>query len=160
MIRQASLTEVPEIIDKLMPGSDNDAHWTVGFYPDEALLVEHVKNGSLYVLDDGQILGAAVLNTDCIEDYDSIPWESPGPAYFIHLFASFCRGSGNGRKLLEGLKEEAKKLGAGCLRLDTIDGNEAAMRFYRSCGFKDLGRFKLDYDATEIEDFEVFEYGL
>jgi ribosomal protein S18 acetylase RimI-like enzyme len=46
------------------------------------------------------------------------------------------RRAGVGRKLLEAMLHELEGLGAPCIVLSTMIGNEAAQRLFRACGFR------------------------
>ena len=49
-----------------------------------------------------------------------------------------ARGLGAGRLLLQRLVEDARQLGLGCLRLESLKALEAAHGLYRSVGFVDI----------------------
>lgn len=58
--------------------------------------------------------------------------------------AETVRGQGIGRRLLEALEAEARKLGLTSLRLDTNRALQAAIRLYRSAGFHQIAPFNAD----------------
>ncbi len=55
------------------------------------------------------------------------------------------RGQGVGKALLERVEEEALKLGANMIRLDTF--NWQGRDFYRSLGYEEVGSYKNDLDG-------------
>lgn len=57
-----------------------------------------------------------------------------------------CRNQGLGRALLQTAVERLRASGAKRLFLEVADGNEAALRLYRSCGAAPVGRRQGYYD--------------
>ena len=57
-----------------------------------------------------------------------------------------CRNKGLGRVLLHTAVDRLRASGAKRLFLEVADGNEAALRLYRSCGAAPVGRRKAYYD--------------
>ena len=57
-----------------------------------------------------------------------------------------CRNQGLGRALLQTAVERLRGSGAKRLFLEVADGNEAALRLYRSCGAAPVGRRQGYYD--------------
>src|SRR4051794_7642075 len=51
------------------------------------------------------------------------------------------RGEGLGRRVLEALETEARKMGFGRLRLDTGERQTAAIALYRSAGYRAIGAY-------------------
>ena len=52
------------------------------------------------------------------------------------------RGKGVGKKLAEAVIEEARRLGYGRMRLDTVSGMKEANNMYRSLGFTEIGPYR------------------
>jgi ribosomal protein S18 acetylase RimI-like enzyme len=64
-------------------------------------------------------------------------WTGADDAHLEDLFVSAdARGSGLGRELVEAAFERARERGAARILLDTNESNEAALRLYRSAGFR------------------------
>jgi ribosomal protein S18 acetylase RimI-like enzyme len=64
-------------------------------------------------------------------------WTGVDDAHLEDLFVSTnARGSGVGRELVEAALERARARGAARVLLDTNESNEAALRLYRSVGFR------------------------
>jgi N-acetylglutamate synthase-like GNAT family acetyltransferase len=53
------------------------------------------------------------------------------------------RGRGVGRRLLERVIDEAKKLGISCLSVKPVARNEEAVAFFYEAGFRILGHIQL-----------------
>jgi ribosomal protein S18 acetylase RimI-like enzyme len=64
-------------------------------------------------------------------------WTGADDAHLEDLFVSAAaRGSGVGRELVEAAFDRARTRGAARMLLDTNESNEAALRLYRSMGFR------------------------
>lgn len=59
------------------------------------------------------------------------------------------RGRGVGRRLLQGLKEEARHKGAHAMTLEVRVSNKAALKLYKDCGFTIEGVRKKYYQNKE-----------
>lgn len=66
------------------------------------------------------------------------------------------RGSGVGRKLVEAIIAEARRLGYSCIRGDTVPSMQVAQALYASLGFKEIGPY---YD-NPIEGAKFIELEL
>ena len=66
------------------------------------------------------------------------------------------RGLGLGRKLVEVLIDESRRIGYGAMRLDTIETMQEAIALYRSLGFFRINRY---YDSP-IENTEYYQLNL
>jgi [ribosomal protein S18]-alanine N-acetyltransferase len=69
-----------------------------------------------------------------------------------------CRNQGLGRVLLHAAVDRLRASGARRLYLEVADGNEAALRLYRSCGAVPVGRRKAYYD--DGADAAIFSLAL
>ena len=73
----------------------------------------------------------------------------PGVCEMKRLFVyDRFKGRGIGRGLCTALIEEARKLGYGSMRLDTLGRMVAAMGLYESLGFKEIGPYRFNPDPT------------
>ena len=52
------------------------------------------------------------------------------------------RGSGVGRRLIAAIIEEARGIGYGCMRLDTMPKMDSAQKLYASFGFRDIEAYR------------------
>jgi [ribosomal protein S18]-alanine N-acetyltransferase len=67
-----------------------------------------------------------------------------------------CRNRGLGRVLLQTAVDRLRASGAKRLFLEVADGNEAALRLYRSCGAAPVGRRKAYYgDGADAAIFSL-----
>jgi len=66
------------------------------------------------------------------------------------------RGGGVGQRLVDALLEEAKRLGYGRMRLDTLPYMGAAVALYRAYGFRDIP----PYNDSPVEDTLFLELDL
>lgn len=72
--------------------------------------------------------------------------------------APACRHTGLGRALLEAAIAALRESGAKCLFLEVEEGNEAALRLYRSLGAKAVGRRARYYESGA--DAAIFSLAL
>jgi putative acetyltransferase len=81
----------------------------------------------------------------------------PGVCEMKRLYvAADARGLGLGQKLCERLLAEARRLGYGVMRLDTLGRLEAAIGVYRRLGFRACA----DYNGNPIPGVQFFELDL
>jgi len=70
-----------------------------------------------------------------------------------------CRGKGIGRKLAETSLNEARILGYGYVRLDTLSFMDGALDLYRSLGFYDISPYR-DISASLKQHIRFLEFKL
>lgn len=112
-------------------------------YPNAADIAADILAGDLVVAeDDGKLLCAFAVNTDCEEEYAACPWKYPDePFIVVHRLAvspAFQR-QGIARAAMEYVEKTAKEKGIKTIRLDTFCGNPAGAALYESLGFKTIG---------------------
>ncbi len=154
-----------EIIDA-MDGAPSHAQWKRGGYPTDAFLQTKAALGELWVAEKaGVMVGAMVLNSECNPGYAQANWQvkcEPHEVMAIHtLGVSPCmQGQGVGKAMVQYAITYARRLGCKSVRLDVIDTNPAAGKFYACQGFHLLGRFRLDYPGAVCTDFDLYELKL
>ena len=111
------------------------------------------------------ILGAFVLDGEANPAYGRVAWPSgaaAADAAVLHLVTSApeARGRGVGRLLVTDAARVARERGRAALRLDVFANNLPAFALYRSCGFVDLGVFRMDFDGDVSADAHLMELDL
>lgn len=96
-------------------------------------LTAGLHDGNIFAMvfvDDQRIVGAAILSQ-----------EADGVANLIsfYLLPEFI-GQGHGHAFYDGIERELKRLGISKCRLDVMERNKTAIRFYEAHGFTDTGR--------------------
>jgi ribosomal protein S18 acetylase RimI-like enzyme len=66
-----------------------------------------------------------------------------------------ARGRGLGRALVGKCLGEARRLGYGIMRLDTLADMKAAQRLYGECGFREIGNYNASPDTYHQRFFEL-----
>jgi len=65
------------------------------------------------------------------------------------LLSPDTRGSGIGRKVVDALTHAARAQGASEIQLNVVEQNESAHRFWATCGFTEVGRWRQRLGARE-----------
>ncbi|GAA4262361.1 GNAT family N-acetyltransferase [Dactylosporangium darangshiense] len=82
----------------------------------------------------------ALLDEQPVGMASGVPADEPGVVELISMWVSPpARGRGVGDRLIQGVEEWARQGQAKVLRLSVMQGNEAAERLYRRCGFVGTG---------------------
>lgn len=139
--------------------------WTKGVYPLLSDLQEAAENGWLYIAvqEDGEIIGAVVVNDRQGQGYSDVDWPvSTDAVAVVHLLASkpSLHGQGIGRKLLEQARKAALEMNADVIRLDTLPYNTPARHLYESVGFLCCGELEIYYPSSGKVPFAMYEYDL
>lgn len=118
-----------------------------------------INNSRLYVLTDGQeIVSACALLENCAGS-DEIEWhETDCRALYLNRFGvnrNFLR-RGIGARMLENMKETARRAGARYLRLFVVDINKPAIELYLKSGFE---KAKGEYYQKIDDNTTLREYG-
>lgn len=154
-----------EIIDA-MDLSSSHAQWHRGGYPTDDFLQTKAALGELWVAEQEQsIVAAMILNAEYNPGYAQAQWQvkcEPHEVMAIHTLGVSPRvqGQGVGKAMVRQAIDVARKKGCKSVRLDVIDTNPAAGRFYARLGFIFHGRFELDYPGAVCTNFDLYELPL
>lgn len=181
-VRPATVGDLPAVEDLYarvsvaMRGTPYDCTWELGVHPTREGLRESALAGDLFVAvgEDNDpplpagapaVLGAFVLNGEANPAYGRVAWPSGAAAAdvaVLHLVTSApeARGRGVGRLLVTDAARAARSRGRVALRLDVFANNLPAFALYRSCGFVDLGVFRMDFDGDVSADAHLMELDL
>lgn len=110
--------------------------------PDVLCLIGSVAN------DSGGVVGGLLIARKAADEAELLTL-GVAPA---------CRHTGLGRALLEAAIAALRESGAKCLFLEVEEGNEAALRLYRSLGAKAVGRRARYYESGA--DAAIFSLAL
>ena len=161
---QAVIEFYHDLIDKIKDRPSRPC-WEKDVYPLLSDIQEAAENGWLYIAvqEDGQIIGAVVVNDRQGQGYSDAHWSIPtDAAAVVHLLASApgLHGQGIGRKLLEQAREAALDMNADVIRLDTLPHNVPSRHLYESFGFRYCGDLDLFYPDVGTRPFSMYEYDL
>lgn len=148
---------------------EHDAYgpcWSIGIYPTESDLLEHLDAGDAYLaLDDGRAVGGMVLTRTEDPAYLGIDWPSGAigdGVSVIHLLCAHpkARGLGIGRTLVREAERLARVWGKRAIHLDVVPGNLAASRIYLQEGFALVCHHIVHYEDLGDTALEMYELAL
>lgn len=172
MFRHAMEGELEKIIqfyDKAIErnqASEFNVRWQKNVHPSHSLIQSSLKQEELLVLEEnGDILGACILNHVYHKDYQQISWgieANDNEIGVIHVFATSPKHfrKGIGTKMLRNILEYAVKKNMRTIRLDVFKSNTPAIALYKHVGFECRGELYMDVPNIGEELFEFYEYVL
>ena len=140
--------------------------WIYGKHPTDAMLKDYLKQGALYLLEEGDRIAAAMALTPFQgESYRDLAWSqnlADDEAAVVHILcvSPAYRGRGLGRRMAEESLALARAAGKQAVRLDALADNPPAHRVYLDCGFRPVGKKHLYFSNTGWADFVFFEHPL
>lgn len=150
-IRKAISSDVPcvsAIYDTIHTGEEaglTTIGWVRGVYPTEKTAWAALERDDLFVLEEnGQILGAAIINQSQCDGYESAAWENPAQESEIMVLhtlviAPDAARRGYGRMFVGFYEKYARQNGCRFLRMDTNVRNIRARAMYEKLGYKEIG---------------------
>lgn len=155
MIRKATIEDVSAIATLYNDAIDyEDSHekytsWQKGIYPTADTARLGIKNDSLYVLEGGgKLLAAVILDNRQPPEYRNIKWSidaKRNEVLVIHTLCVHpdCSGLGVGSAIVDFAKELAKKTQCLAIRLNTTSRNTLAIRLYEKNEFNIVSKQKI-----------------
>ena len=147
-----------------MEGSPYHPMWKKDIYPSDDMLRDALEKSELYVLEcKNTIIGAMIMNSECIDSYNNVPWQIQAPPEKVTIIHAFgvtpaMHGKGCAKVMIENALEIAKNSGMAAVRLDALSHNIPAQKFYSKAGFKHISTLKMYYEDTGWKDFLAYEY--
>lgn len=141
----------------------NYPKWVYKVYPSEESVRAMTALGTQYIcLENGEIAGAFVLNTDPEGAYENGHWkkELPAGSYMVlHAVAvrPDLQGNGRGDEIVRYCIALAKSEGFRGFRLDIVPTNTPARKLYEKHGFTFAGEADLERGIAAIPVFSLFE---
>ncbi|WP_047375710.1 GNAT family N-acetyltransferase [Exiguobacterium sp. ZOR0005] len=128
-------------------------------YPNRAYFEDCIKEGSVYVMKDGeQLLGIVVLDEWQSSEWNEIEWQGDKPLVIHSLMVHPSQqGKGIGNLVLHASERLAKLQGYNSIRLDSFSGNETACNFYQRHGYVERGSVHFDSKPKGHERYICFE---
>ena len=150
MIRPATeedLKAVEKIYDALHDAEERgeiSVGWIRGIYPTGKTAADSLKRGDLFVLEEGSVLGAGIINQIQVDSYKNGAWEYEAEdkdVCVLHtlVISPEAGGKGYGKQFVKYYEDYAAKHGCHELRLDTNERNTRAREMYRKLGYKEVG---------------------
>lgn len=141
----------------------NYPKWTPHVYPGRESTETAIRQGVQYLcVEDGQVVGAFILNDDPQGAYEVADWQvslQNGEFLVIHTLAVApdAYGRGIAQFMVEYCIRHASELGYKALRLDVVPENLPACRLYEKMGFAFAGEYDLLRNIPEIPTFFLYE---
>ena len=170
MVRQAFKYEKEKVIkfyDVVIEANNKaeiNLRWQKNIHPSHKLLNDSVDNGELFIYEENEeILGACIMNKSFNESYLQIEWGVDAEICelgVIHVLGVHpeCFRKGIAEKLLNGVKEYARKNKIKAIRLDVFKINTPAVKLYEKLGFLRMGETVMFVPNIGNEDFYLYEY--
>lgn len=164
--KNEDITAVGEFYDnvvKYLNENINYPKWTYKCYPSEESVQAMTQADCQFVcMDNGEILGAFVLNDDPQGKYENATWSRSllqGEYMVCHTLATApsIYGKGIGKELVSFCIDYAKSHGFKGIRLDVVPDNIPAKKLYAKCGFRYVGDVDLERGLEEIPEFSMYE---
>lgn len=169
IIRSANTEEldsIEKIYDDIHSAEESGAQtigWVRGVYPTRETALQAIHRGDLFVLEDGQILGSAVINRIQVDVYSGAPWEYDTESVCVlHtlVISPQAAGRGYGRAFVEFYERWAREHDLPELRLDTNARNTAARALYRKMGYKEIGVVPATFNGIPCVNLVLLEKNL
>ena len=132
-------------------------------YPNLEYIETCIEKQELYTYTtEHDIIVCIVLNNLFGPESEHINWKSdatPDETTIIHTFAVDSRfaGKGIGKEIFNQIKRNTLKNCQKSIRLDVIDGNVGAEKFFKKLGFEYVDTVEIFHDAVGLEKFHFYE---
>ena len=118
--------------------------WIRGVYPTRKTAEDAVSRGDMFILEEKEILGAAIINRTQVDVYADAPWEHPAAedeVCVLHTLVISPRagGRGCGKAFVRFYEDCARAQGLRELRMDTNARNARARAMYAKLGYREIG---------------------
>lgn len=115
--------------------------WLRDIYPTRKTAEESVRRGDMFVLEDGKIAGAGIINRIQVDVYSGAPWEYESDRVCVlHTLVISPRvsGKGYGSAFVSFYEKWAADHDLPELRMDTNAKNLKARALYKKLGYKEI----------------------
>ena len=140
--------------------------WKKGVYPIEADFQRAIEAGTLYLGElEGRLAAGMVVTQGTDKTYGNPPWRVDAPdreTAVIHTLgvSPDFAGRGVGLDMMRQAAELAREKGWRALRLDVLEDNVPAQRFYERAGFVYIQTKRIWYESTGLASFLLYEYAV
>ena len=165
-IRKATaddLDAIEKIYDEIHTAEETGAAtigWVRGVYPTRKTAEDAVLRGDMFVLEDGELLGAAIINGTQVDGYFGAPWKhETNDVCVLHtlVIAPRAAGRGYGRAFVAFYERRASEHGLSELRMDTNAKNTAARAMYKKLGYEEIGIVPTMFNGIPGVDLVLLE---
>ena len=134
--------------------------WIRGVYPTRETAESAILREDMYVMEEGEILGAGVVNRIQVDVYSGAPWEyETDKVCVLHTLVISPKhaGKGYGRAFVSFYEQWAAEHGLPELRIDTNARNAAARRMYKKMGYKEIAVVPTVFNGIPGVDLVLLE---
>ena len=143
--KRSDLDSIEQIYNEIHSAEENGTvttGWIRDVYPTRKTAEDAIARGDLFVLEDGEILGAGIINRIQVDCYRGAAWEyQTEDVCVLHtlVISPGASGRGYGSAFVQYYECRAAEHGLFELRIDTNARNERARAMYRKMGYKEIG---------------------
>lgn len=154
-----------DVIDAVGDSADS-VGWKKGIYPSQEFLKNSIQGKELFIAEeDGEIIGAMIVNHSFNEEYGKYDWPTKAEEAEITVIHALAvrpafRKKGFAKQMVMYVIREAERADQKGIRLDVLKGNRNAKKLYAGMGFQYLHTIPMFYEDTGWADFELYEYAL
>ena len=169
IIRKATMPDldaISHLYDEIHTAEENGLQtigWIRDLYPTQNTAEDSVRRGDMFVLEDGDILGSAIINRIQVDAYEGAAWEYETDKVCVFhtlVIDPGTAGRGYGRAFVEFYEQWASEHGLPELRLDTNARNTVARAMYKRLGYTEIGIVPTVFNGIEGVDLVLLEKNL
>lgn len=150
MFRKATIKDIDriaEIYDEIHTETEAGrmtTDWVRGVYPTRETAEASVQAKDMFVEEDGgQIVAAAKINQEQVEEYADADWQYDAPKNQVMVIHTLVvspkrKGKGYGSKFVAFYEKYALEHGCSYLRMDTSVRNHGARSLYQKLGYREV----------------------
>ena len=145
MIRKAVLNDLKNVFDIYLKAIEKLRSLGIDqwdeIYPDFETIKNDIERGEMYIMPlNGHIAACGVINKED-EGYEGGNWKYGDNYRVIHRLCVNVdfQSMGIGKKMLQCLEDEIKKMKFDSVRMDVLPGNKRAIEMYKNFGYIDVG---------------------
>ena len=146
MIRKAVLSDLKNVFDIYLKAIEKlrslgIEQWD-DIYPDLDTIKNDIERGEMYIMPlNGHVAACGVINREC-EGYEGGNWKYGSNFRVIHRLCVNVdfQSMGIGKKMLQCLEDEIRKMKFDSVRIDVLPNNKRAVELYKNFGYADVGK--------------------
>ncbi|MBR4728466.1 MAG: GNAT family N-acetyltransferase [Clostridia bacterium] len=134
--------------------------WIRGVYPTRKTAEDAVSRGDMFILEEKEILGAAIINQTQVDGYFGAPWRYESDAVCVlHtlVISPKAAGKGYGSAFVEFYERWAAAHHLPELRMDTNAKNAVARAMYRKLGYEEIAIVPTVFNGIPDVDLVLLE---
>lgn len=141
-----------------------DPKWVKGVYPTTEQLKQSIDNQTQWIVVNAadEIMASLLADHNEHADFHDVPWSqelTPQDAWYLHLVGVSPRFQGRGVSvfMFDELFKAAQAEGLQAIRLDVLQNNIPAIKFYQKMGFVKLFEKEMFYEDDGFDDYLIMD---